>query len=80
MLHGNIELKDREIERTRPTSWSQLLNVSTLNQKKPGGKIAFSSRVDVRVGDSERIFGTVHEELGLSASFSSLLFSLLLFS
>jgi hypothetical protein len=46
-------------------------------QKKTGRKIEFSSRVEVRDCDPERIQGR-YQASGLNASFSSLIFSSLL--
>ena|SRR5215470_3398452 len=47
--------------------------------KKTGRKNKFSSRVEVRVV-TPKAFGVVNQAWGVSASFSSLIFSLLLFS
>jgi hypothetical protein len=46
-------------------------------QKKPGGKIEFSSRVEVRGCDPESVQDR-YQASGLNASFSSLIFSSLL--
>jgi hypothetical protein len=64
-------------ERSEGSHTSSLITLNDNACKKTGRKNKFSSRVEVRVV-TPKAFGAVNQAWGVSASFSSLIFSLLL--